>query len=380
MTTSLLIVFGISMLGAWFGQSVPSKKYNVLGKRQPNIIGVLIIMAVTILFSGLRNNIGDTVYYIHTYNLDTENGMAMPAFGDKAFLFQLFQYVLHQLNAEPSTFVMICSIITLVPMIWLFYKYSADFSLSIFLLFSMGIYATTLNGIRQYVSTGILLFGTKYLFSEKKIDFWKYLLIVFIASLIHSSAWMMIPLYFLCRRKAWSAPALVSVAVGVAGLIFVSMFLPSFLTILEDTSYSVYADGWFEEGGSSGGANILRVAFNVMPTILAAFFSKQVRQFGPVADILINISLVHSAIYILAFYNWIFARFAFYTYAYVVLLMALVFVAVLRSGKYRFFALLLFAAYAVYFIIDARANRLNWYQSDFFEANNNMWFQFLYLN
>lgn len=380
MTPTLIMVFSISMLGAWFGQAVPSRTYNALGRRRPNILGVLITLAAAVLFSGLRNNIGDTVYYIHTYNLDAENGMKMPVIGDKAFLFQLFQYILHQAEADPSVFIMICSIVTLVPMIWLFYKYSADYSLSVFLFFTMGIFASTLNGIRQYVATGLLLLGTKYLFSAKKTDFWKYLVIVLIASQIHSSALIMIPIYFLCRRRAWSPPALISVAVGVAGLILVSMFLPSFLTLLEDTSYSVYADGWFEEGGSSGGANILRVAFNIMPTVLAALFSKQVRQFGPVADILINLSLVHSAIYMLAFYNWIFARFAFYTYAYVVLLMALVFVAVLRSGKYRFFSFILFGAYIIYFIIDARANRLNWYASDFFTPNNTMLFKFLYLN
>ncbi len=380
MTPTLLTVFAISMLGAWFGQASPSRTYNVLGKRQPNLIGVFITLITVVLFSGLRNNIGDTVYYLHTYNLDTENGMDLPAIGDKAYLFQLFQYFLHQANAEPSVFIMICSILTLVPMIWLFYKYSADYTLSIFLFFTMGIFASTLNGIRQYVATGLILLGSKFLFSPKKTDFWKYLILILIASQIHSSAVIMIPLYFLCRRKAWSAPAMISVAAGVAGLIFVSMFLPSFLTLLEDTSYSTYADGWFDEGGSTGGANILRVAFNIMPTVLAAIFSKQVRQFGPVADILINISLVHSAIYILALYDWIFARFAFYTYAYVILLMALVFVAVLRSGKYRFFSFLLFGAYIIYFIIDARANRLNWYASDFFTPNNTMLFKFLYLN
>ena len=124
----------------------------------------------------------------------------------------------------------------------------------------------------------------------------------------------------------------------------------------------------------------MRVIFNCLPTMLAAVFSKQVRQLGPVADILINISLVHSAIFILASYNWIFARFAFYTYAFVILLMAMVFVSILRYNKYRFLAIILLIVYFAFFIIDARAQRMNWYASDFFEPNNNMWFSFLYLD
>lgn len=379
MTTDLITVFCLSILFSWFGQAFPGKKRNALGRFKPNLLGLIIPAAVIILYSGLRKSIGDTGYYIHTFNLDAENNLPAPNIGDESYLFMLFQYILHQMNADYSVFVMICSIITLVPMIWIFYKYSANYSFSIFFFFTMGIYASTLNGIRQYVATGIILLGTGYLFSERKTGFGKYLIIILIASQIHSSALLMIPIYFLCRRKAWSAPALVSVAVGVIALILISMFLPSFLTILEDTSYSLYTNGWFTNGQETG-TGLIRVVFNCLPTIFAAVFSKQVRRFGPIADILINISLVHSAIYILAFYNWIFARFAFYTYTFVVLLMALILVAILQSNKYRFLSFMLLAIYIIYFIIDARSNRLNWYESDFFKPNNNMWFSFLYLD
>ncbi len=379
MPTDLVVVFCISMLGAFFGQAVPGRTKNALGKLKPNIFAFIIPTTVMVLYSGLRNNIGDTVYYVHTYHLLEEGGALMPKWGDKAYLFELLQYFLVKNGFEYSTFIMISSIATLIPFMLFFYNYSANYAFSVYIFFTMGIFVSTFNGIRQYIAVGLILLGSKYLFSPKKHDFWKLLVLVFIASLFHNSALIMIPVYFLCRRKAWSAPALISVTAGVAGLLFVSMFLPSFLTMLEDTSYSGYADGWFTDGTEQG-TGIMRVAFNIMPTILAAMFSKQVRRFGPIADILINISLVHSAIYILALYNWIFARFAFYTYAYVVLLMALVFISVLRNGKYRFLAILLFIAYLIFFIIDARSQRMNWYASDFFTPNNNMWFSFLYLN
>lgn len=379
MTTDLVVVFSLSMLFTWFGQAVPSKARNALDKRKPNILGLIVPALVMILYSGLRNNIGDTIYYVHTYHLLEESGGVMPVWGQKAFLFELIQYWFIQSGAEYSTFIMITAIATLVPFFLVFYNYSVDYSLVIYLFFTMGIYVSTMNGIRQFIATGIILLGTKYLFSPKKTDFWKLLILIVIASLFHDSALIIIPIYFLCRRKAWSAPTFISLSVGVVGLMFISMFLPSFLSLLEDTNYSGYADGWFTDGNETG-TGLIRVIFNCMPTILAAVFSKQVRRFGPIADILINISLVHSAIYILALYNWIFARFTFYTYAYVVLLMAMVFVAALRSGKYRFFAIILFVAYAIFFIIDARSQRMNWYESDFFTPNNNMWFKFLYLN
>lgn len=379
MPTDLVVVFSLSMVFTWFGQAIPGLARNALDKRKPNIVGLIIPALIMILYSGLRNNIGDTIYYVHTYHLLEENGATMPVWGQKAYLFEMLQYLLVKSGAESSALIMIGTIVTIVPFMMVFYNYSADYSLAIYLFFTMGIYTSTMNGIRQYIATGILLMGTKYLFTPKKTDFWKLFVLAIIASLFHDSALIIIPIYFLCRRKAWSAPTFISLSVGVVGLMLVSMFLPSFLSLLEDTNYSGYADGWFTDGNETG-TSLMRVIFNCMPTILAAIFSKQVRRFGPIADILINISLVHSAIYILALYNWIFARFTFYTYAYVVLLMAMVFVAVLRSGKYRFFAIILFVAYAIFFIIDARSQRMNWYESDFFTPNNNMWFKFLYLS
>lgn len=379
MPTDLVVVFTLSMLFTWFSQAVPSRARNILDKRKPNILGLIVPALVMILYSGLRNNIGDTIYYVHTYHLLEESGGVMPVWGQKAFLFELIQYWFIQSGAEYSSFIMMSSIVTIVPFIFVIYNYSADYSLAMYLFFTMGIYVSTMNGIRQFIATGIILIGTKYLFSPQKTDFWKLLILIVIASLFHDSALIIIPIYFLCRRKAWSAPTFISLSVGVVGLMFISMFLPSFLNLLEDTNYSGYADGWFTDGNETG-TGLIRVIFNCMPTILAAIFSKQVRRFGPIADILINISLVHSAFYILALYNWIFARFTFYTYAYVVLLMAMVFVAILRSEKYRFFAIVLFIAYAIFFIIDARSQRMNWYESDFFTPNNNMWFKFLYLS
>ena len=379
MPTDLVVVFSLSMLFTWFGQAVSGRKRNALDKRKPNIIGLILPALIMILYSGLRNNIGDTIYYVHTYGLIEESGAVMPVWGQKAYLFELIQYLFIKSGAEYTSFIMMSAIVTIIPFMLVFYNYSVDYSLSIYLFFTMGIYVSTMNGIRQYIATGIILMGTKYLFTPKRSDFWKLLILILVASLIHDSALIMIPIYFLCRRKAWSAPAFISLSVGVVGLILISMFLPSFLSLLEDTNYSGYADGWFTDGQETG-TSIIRVLFNCLPTIFAAIFSKQIRRFGPIADILINISLVHSAIYIIALYNWIFARFAFYTYAYVVLLMAMVFIAALRSGKYRFFAIITFIAYAVFFIIDARSQRMNWYASDFFTPHNEMWFKFLYLS
>lgn len=377
MTTDLLTVFIISMCGAWFAQAVPSRSRNIWGRRRPNFIGFLIPAAVMILYSGLRRTVGDTVYYLHTYNVVEADGMARPKFYFGAYFFETFRYYLHQINAKPETFIMITALVALVPMFILLYRYSFDFSSSVFFFFTTGLYVITMNGIRQFMATGIILLGVKYLFSPKNTDFFKFAVFVGIATFFHTSALLMIPIYFLCRQKAWSLPTFAILGGGIVVLIFVSLFLPSFTEMLADTNYSGYSQGWFDEGSQERGASLLRVAFQCIPMGLSIIFSKNLRRCGPIADILINLSVFHAAIYIISLYNWIFARFAFYTLPFMLLLLSLIVVTSLRTGKNRGLYYLMIGAYLLFFIKDAYSNGMPTYRSDLFEVNNNLWFSFI---
>lgn len=375
MTTSLLTVFILSLAGAWFGNSVPSLGYTIWGTRKPNVFGLFITGAVMILFSGLRRTIGDTYYYIHLFELNEQAGNPLPTFGADNFLFEFLQYWIRASGGGSEVFIMITAILTLVPVLLTFRKYAPDFLLAVFFYFTTGTYFITMNGIRQFVATGIILMATKYLFSAKKTDFFKFLAFVIVAYFFHTSALILIPIYFVCRRKAWSPSTFLILVAAFAALIFISLFLPSFLNILEESSYSQYNNGWFTEG-TEGGANILRVLFQALPMILSAVYYKELKKYGPVTDILINISVVHFAIFLISLYNWIFARFSFYTYTYVAILLSLIFSTVLKDSRRTSIKFVLYIAFMFFFFRDASGAYA--YRSDFFTPNNNVWFSFIY--
>lgn len=375
MTTSFLTVFILSLMGAWFGKSVPSLSYTAWGTRKPNIIGLFITGVVMILFSGLRRTIGDTYYYIHAFELAEQAGNPMPEFGADNFLFAFLQYWIRAAGGKSEAFIMITAIMTLVPVLLTFRKYAPDFLLAIFFYFTIGTYYTTMNGIRQFVATGIILMATKYLFSPKKTDFLKYLAFVLVAYFFHTSALILIPIYFVCRRKAWSPSTFLIIVVGIAVLIFVSLFLPNFMGILEESSFSQYTNGWFTEG-VEGGANILRVGFQALPMVLSAVYYKELKKHGPMADILVNMAVIHFAIYLISIYNWIFARFAFYTYTYMAILLSLVFSTSLKDNSRTVLKFVLYIAFVFFFFKDSAG--ADFYRSDFFTPNNNVWFSFIY--
>ena len=164
MTTSLLTVFILSLLGAWFGKSVPSLGYTAWGTRKPNVIGLFITGFVMIAFSGLRRTIGDTFYYIHMFELAEQAGNPVPNLGADNFLFEYLMYWIRAVGGKSEAFIMITATMTLVPVLLTFRKFAPDFLLAVFFYFTTGTYYITMNGIRQFVATGIILMATKYLF------------------------------------------------------------------------------------------------------------------------------------------------------------------------------------------------------------------------
>ncbi len=371
MTTSMMTVFFLSMLFAWFGKTVPSQRLNVWDRNKPNLICFFLVAAVMVLFVGLRNNMGDTVYYLHLWDLREEAGNPVPTYDTESFLFEYLQYTIMRLGGDSATYIMAAALITLVPVLLVFRKYAPDFTLAVFFYFTTGVYIITMNGIRQFVAAGIVFMATKYLFSPKKSDFIKFLIFVIFAYFFHTSAIILIPIYFVCRRKAWSPTTFMIIFAAFAALIFISLFLPTFLDALEGGSYEQYSDDWFTSGREKG-ASALRVIFHSFPMILSAIYYKQLRQHGPVVDVLVNLSVVHFAIFLVSLYNWIFARFAFYTYAYMAMLLSLIFSTVLREKNQRLAKIILYAAYMFYFFNETAG--ISSYGSDFFTPNNTVWF------
>ena len=376
MTTTLLTVFFLSYFSAVLSQRVPSLGHNVWGRQKANLLIAAIPALIMLLYSMLRKNIGDTYYYTYSFDLKAEAGFTKPVFGSKAFLFEYMQYLLDKGGFESHALVTLCSLMIIIPLMLFLREYAFSFDTAVFLCFTTGLYTATMNGIRQYAATGILLMGTRFFFSPKKTDFFKYLIFVLIAYLIHSSALFMIPLYFVCRKRAWSLSTFAIIGGSMLSLFFVSMFLPSFTDMLQGGDYEVYTQGWFTEGRETG-TSIFRILFNCIPVALAIYFSREIRPISPVCDILINLSVVHAGIYLLAGYNWIFARFAFYTMPYVILLLTLIFTVCLKQKRNQSMYMILIVVFLVFFIKEAYAAIMYLYSSDYFTPNNNLWFQFL---
>ena len=169
------IVIGCFII-AFFARSMPSRKLNIFDEPRPNILGFVLPAAAFGVFSGLRNNMGDTFFYVYSYRLLDEETMEPVHFSfSGGIMYPLIQYWCRLRSEDPYLLIMITALIAVVPIVYIIYKYSCSYELGIALYVLTGYYTFSMNGIRQYAAAGILIMGTKFLFSEKKTDFFKYL-------------------------------------------------------------------------------------------------------------------------------------------------------------------------------------------------------------
>jgi transmembrane protein EpsG len=171
----------------------------------------------------------------------------------------------------------------------------------------------SMNGIRQFLAASILFFATKHIISG---NWKKYMLFVLLASTLHQSALILIPLYFFIRQKAWSAMSFLFLISSVVVVIGFNEFSSFLFSAMETTQYGHYSN--FEEGG----ANMVRVAVSAFPLIVAYMGREKLKEIFPVSDYIINFSMIGLVFMIVATQNWIFARFNIYFDLYTLILIS----------------------------------------------------------
>ncbi|MFB9325050.1 EpsG family protein [Paenibacillus aurantiacus] len=349
---TLALVFMLALLARYY--AVPAAA-SPIAIRPSHGLAVLAMLALA-LVSGLRSNIGDTVYYMHSYATGDHRFASIGFEGD--FGFNYLQALLKTISPDPQLLVFTTAVITNALVVRVLYTYSRQFELSVFCYLATGMYTVSMNGIRQFLAASIVFLATKYLLAG---DWKKYMLVVLLAATMHNTALILIPIYFIVRREAWTRMTFALLAMGVVlafGFQTVSGFL---FSAIEDTHYGAYKD--FAEGGAS----IFRVIVNCVPLALVYLGRERMRELWPKSDYIVNLAMLGAVFMIISTQNWIFARFNIYFGLYNLILISwLVKLFAERDRKLVYCGLLL--CYAAYFYyeqvvalqLDYKSNYINW--------------------
>lgn len=112
--------------------------------------------------------------------------------------FRLIFSIIESTTMNPQHIFVISSFITLGGIFWSIKKHSVSPALSVFLFCTMGFLSHSFNLTRQFIAISIVLVSIRYLLNKQVI---KYVVTVFIASLFHQTALLMVPAYLLLNHK-----------------------------------------------------------------------------------------------------------------------------------------------------------------------------------
>ncbi len=244
--------------------------YGFLPEKPASATKILIILAMVpmIFTAGLRYKIGTdfNAYYKADQIFTGSFWNGLIHFKEPGI--NLLVKIITLFTHDGAVFIFVFSILTIFFSIR-YITQNTNFYFFAFLLFIFtGTWHGSFNGVRQYLAATVLTFSYKYIMEKKFI---KYAITVYIASLFHSSAIVMLVLYFIMRSKVnLLSILLLSIGTFIASKNYDVIF--GFIGSMKNQELPVN-DAYF-----SNSVNVFRVLVNCAPAIscIALFWGKPI--------------------------------------------------------------------------------------------------------
>ena len=290
--------------GGVFLDFVFPKRYEmVCGKKVRRWrLGPAIAMVVPyILWAGWRGNIGDTYNYRRGFlniSMDMNTWAEYLAGKTKDTGFSVLTLIIKFFaqNSDIMYFT-ILAVIQIGCMVILFRKYSCNYWMSIFIYIATADYISwNFNGIRQFTAVMLIYAATDWMLDKKYI---RVIAVILLASTIHGSALLMIPIIFMIQGKPWNKKMLICLFASLIILVYVDTFTDVLDTLLSDTQYTNVVSDWKEFGDD--GMNPFRALVYAVPTVLSVMGYKYIKvKDDQVINFCVNASIVTTALAIVA--------------------------------------------------------------------------------
>jgi hypothetical protein len=152
-----------------------------------------------ILLSSLRSNVVGTDSRTYTLAYDFNYDPYRYGFDpDVEYGYQLFDSIILNFSHNYFWLFLVSSIFIVFAYLLTIKKLSINYYYSLLIFVTFGFYTFFFNGLRQGIAMAFCFFGLPYLIEKRVVP---YFITVFIASMFHVSALIMIPIYFLVNLR-----------------------------------------------------------------------------------------------------------------------------------------------------------------------------------
>ena len=236
-------------------------------KKDKLFFGLMCI--IMIAFLGTRTGYNDTYTYTMMYESTSAN--INDIFSISWSLsdvpgFNIVNILLRSFGTTTQNFIMFYAAFNTLVYIWFLRKYSTNFPLTIYFLFTMEMFVFMAAAIKQVTAISFALIAVDRLINKKYLSFF---IFVTISCLFHPYAVIFYIVPFL-TFKPWSKYTVLLIAFGIA----IAFTLQNLFGIIDDMTTTL-GGGHSESYYNSEGVSIFRFLVSAMPFLLSFFMCKE---------------------------------------------------------------------------------------------------------
>lgn len=351
-TTAICFVIVAFMVST----SRPTNAINPINGRQRQYSDIFFLMfafAITFM-AAFRNGFQDTGVYKAIYsNMELDYSYAFEESLDiQDYGFNLFMIFLKRINPDPQFLVIVTSVITFTIYFYTIKTYAYNLPMSLLLLITIDLIGT-MNGIRQILAGALTLLGLPLIRDKKFIP---YLLLVLLASTLHKSAMILIPLYFIISGKRMNLGIWVFLASVLGCFMFPALADSIMGDLMEDSVYKDYLQNESKMG-------YMRFLVSLLPVALVILYcwvqqdnhdgenrssSRYLHQ--RTVDVMVNMTVVSFGFMTLGMRMVYFARVGLYFNCILAILIPTLISGIFRKSSVRAARILVFTFYLIFYL------------------------------
>lgn len=281
----------IMILGIVTGLAYLSQRASVKTGKKKWDIYLIILLVFLILFAGLRTSYNDTQNYatgfqqsetIGAFLSDSENLKLL-----NNPLFYGFQALIKTFTNNVNVFFMICAIIVNVLNLRFIKKYTdiQDFAFCMFLYVALGTLMLSIAAQKQTLAMSVLTLAISALIDKKYI---RYYIVVLLAGLIHSYAWLFLFLPLLVT-KPWTLRTFILLGITIIVMYTFQSTISTLLEVADQVGKNIPVEEVFD----GNRMNVFRVAvYSVVPLTALIFRQRIYKEIDRKYSIFIQMSIV----------------------------------------------------------------------------------------
>ena len=320
---------------------------NGNGHTRATKLHVLLTMGVLIIVIGLRSNIADTSAHIITFKQvqpGIEGFKHIKEYGN-GLIYRALSVICRTISGNYHFYLFVVTALSGLFIIIPLRKRTDFYRESIMLFMLMGMYAWMLNGIRQFLAVTLTFYCmTRARKDRIGID----LFLLFLAVGIHSSAIILIPMYFIARGRAWNWKVALMIVLGILSVLFINQFISLLDLAIVGTEYEGYTDQFAKDNGS----NPIRTFIFLIPPLLAFIKRRKVEeQHNEMINICINMSIAAAVVSLIANFTSgiLIGAVTIYFSLYNIILIPWLFHVIYRDRRGKHLKTIMYLGYFVYF-------------------------------